>query len=302
VDGDERLFAERAIHKIIERALPEAGRDLNLETFSADSLDLAKLDGAVQAVPFLADRRVVVVRELGMARAPERRALWDIAQTVPDGNTLVLEDLTVVRKGTKPESFSALAGRSALRIDTTPNDDARIRFVEETLADLGAHAEPRVIATLAASEADLGSVRTDLEKLALLGVKITFAHLEPETLTTVEPKAWQYAAALAEGRAGEALAIAVDLFERDARSAAIPLLGALAAEYDLIWQVVRGAELEPRLRWRAGKLAPLARRLGERRARRGFDLAVRGFEAVVTGRADDPRTVVELVTAEAAKL
>lgn len=302
IDGDERLLAERAIARIIERTLPGAERDLNLETFPAESLEPAKLEAAVQAVPFLAERRVVVARELGTLRAPDRRTVWEIAQAVPEGNTLVLEDLTVVRKGGKPDSFATLAGRSALRIDTTANSDARVRFVEETLAELGAGAEPRVVATLAASESDLGSVRTDLEKLALTGSKITFAQLEAETLSTVEPKAWQFAAALAQGRAGEAMAIAVDLFEREPRSAAIPLLGALAAEYDLIWQVVRGAELEPRLRWRAGKLAPLARRLGERRARRGFELAVRGFEAVVTGRADDPRTVVELVTAEAARL
>ena len=253
-------------------------------------------------MPFLAERRVVVARDLGALRVADRRVVWDIAQKVPEGNTLVLEDLDVVRRGAKPESFATLAGRDALRIDTTPNADARVRFIEETLDELKMTAEPRVVATLAASEADLGSVRTDLEKLALLGSKITFAQLEAETLTTVEPKAWQYAAALVEGRAREALSIAVELFERDSRSAAIPLLGALAAEYDLIWQVVRGAELEPRVRWRAGKLAPLARRLGERRARRGFDLAVRGFEMIVTGQADDPRTIVELVTAEAAKL
>ena len=253
-------------------------------------------------MPFLADRRVVVVRDCGALRAPDRRAVWEVAQSVPEGNTLVLEDLAVVRKGAKPESFASLAGRSALRIDTTANSDARVRFVEETLGALGATADPRVIATLAAGEADLGAVRTDLEKLALLDTKITFAHLEAETLNTVEPKAWQYAAALVEGRAGEALAIAADLFERDSRGAAIPLLSALAAEYDLIWQVVRGIEVEPRFRWRVGKIGPLARRLGERRARRGFDLAVRGFEAVVTGRADDPRTIVELVTAEAARL
>jgi len=302
VDGNERLLAERAIAAIVDRLLPGAERDLNLETFTPETFDSGRLEGAVQAVPFLAERRVVVARDVGALRAPERRTVWEIAQNVPEGNTLVLEDLDVVRRGAKPESFSSLAGRAALRIETTANADARVRFIQETLEELKVTAEPRVIATLAAGEADLGSVRTDLEKLALLGAKITFAALEAETLTTVEPKAWQYAAALVEGRAGEALAIAVELFDRDARAAAIPLLGALAAEYDLIWQVVRGTELEPRLRWRAGKIAPLARRLGERRARRGFELAVRGFEMIVTGQADDPRTVVELVTAEAARL
>ncbi|MBV8602686.1 MAG: hypothetical protein JO359_14060, partial [Candidatus Eremiobacteraeota bacterium] len=258
--------------------------------------------GAVTAMPFLAERRLVVVRGCGTLRAQQRRELWTIAESVPEGNTLVLEDLAAVRRGAKPDSFASLAGRSALRIDTTPNADARHRFVQETLNALGATAEPRVIATLASSEADLAAVRTDLEKLALSGGKIAFAQLEAETLATVDPKAWQYAAALVEGRAAEALAVAAEMFERDARSAAVPLLAALAAEYDLIWQILEGAELEPRLRWRAGKLGPVARRLGELRARRGFDLAVRGFEALVTGRSDDPRVVVEMVTAEAASL
>ncbi|HUA10298.1 MAG TPA: hypothetical protein VMA98_13605 [Candidatus Acidoferrales bacterium] len=252
-------------------------------------------------MPFLAERRVVVLRDAGALRAPDRRSVWEVAQSVPEGNTLVIEDLAVVRRGAKPEGFASLAGRSALRIDTTASDDARIRFVHETLESLGVTAEPRVIATLGGGESDLGSVRTDLEKLALLGKQITFAQLEAEMLTTVEPKAWQYASALAMGRAGEALAHALDLFDRD-RGAATALLAALASEYDLIWQIVRGAELEPKSRWRAGKLAPLARRLGERRARRGFELALRGFEAVVTGRAEDPQTIVELVTAEAARL
>ncbi len=286
---------------ILERLLPEAARDLNLETFSPESLDVPKLQSAVSAMPFLAEHRVVVVRETGALRTAERKAIWEVAETVPEGNTLVLEDLSVARRGPKPESFAALAGRSALRIDTTPSADARVRFIEETLASLGAAAEPRAIAALAGGESDLGAVRTDLEKLALLDTKITFAHLEAEMLATVEPKAWQYAAALVEGRPAEALAHATDLFDRE-RSAGTALLGALAAEYDLIWQIVRGVELEPRFRWRAGKLAPLARRLGERRARRGFELAVRGFEAIVTGRVEDPKTIVELVTSEASKL
>jgi hypothetical protein len=47
-------------------------------------------------------------------------------------------------------------------------------------------------------------------------------------------------------------------------------------------------------------LRVLARRIGERRARYGLEAAVRGFEGLVSGRFDDPRTLVEVLTADIA--
>ena len=83
--------------------------------------------------------------------------------------------------------------------------------------------------------------------------------------------------------------------------ASVPMLAALAQEYGFVWELTRpGGGLPPRARWRERDLRAVARRLGERQARLGFERAVRGFEAVVTGRADDPRVVVEMATAAGA--
>jgi DNA polymerase III delta subunit len=257
---------------------------------------------AVNAMPFLADRRVVVVRNCQRLRAQPRRDLWAVAENVPAGNTLVLEDLFPPAKKTKPEPYGQLAGRKALRIDTTPNADVRERFVRETLERLGAKAQPRVIAMMADGDADLGALQNDLEKLALGGGTITIADLERESLSIEDPKAWQYAAAVVDGRAADALAIAFELFANDPRGAAVPLTKMLAEEFALLWELARsgGGELPPRHRWRERVLRPIARRVGERRARIGYEAAVRGFERVVTGQADDPRGLIELLTADLA--
>jgi hypothetical protein len=42
--------------------------------------------------------------------------------------------------------------------------------------------------------------------------------------------------------------------------------------------------------------------VGEQRARRAFERAIGAFDAIVTGRIDDPELVVELLTAELAGL
>jgi len=304
IEGTDTILAQRALEVLLDRLVPGDLRALNLDVLDGPATeDLSRVVAdAVAAMPFLAERRVVVVRGCERLRAQPRRDLWAVAETIPAGNALVLEDLFPPNKKTKPEPFGALAGRKGLRIDTTLSADVRERFVNETLAGLGATAEPRAIAALAESESDLGAIANDLEKLALAGKRITLAELERESLAVEDPKAWQYASALVEGRTAEALEIAFDCFANDARGAAVPLVSALATELGLIWELARpdGGALPPRHRWREGKLRAFARRIGPRRARFGFEAAVRGFEEIVTGRADDPRATVEVLTAEVA--
>jgi DNA polymerase III delta subunit len=307
IEGTERVLADRALEVILDRLLPLEVRDLNLTRFAAENLtEAASVREAVHAMPFLADRRVVVVAETQTMRSALRQDLLEVAKSVPDGNTLVLLDLLSPRSQ-RPVPFGTLAGRAALRVDTTAGEDARARFVEETLQRLAAQAEPRVVEELAHSEADLAAVRSDLEKLALAGKRITLKDLEREALAIEDPKAYKYASALAEGRIAEALAIAHEAFANDPRSAAIPLLSALATECNYLWELARpGGQLPSRARWRERFLRPIARRVGERRARIAYERAVRGIEAIVTGRAgsdpDDYRALVDRISVELSKL
>lgn len=302
IEGTERVLAERALEMVIDRALPPDMRDMNLERFPASQLDGGgRVREAIQAMPFLANSRVVAVTDAQTLKAAMRRELWDVAENVPDGNTLVICDLLSPRSQ-RPQPFGAMAGRSALRIDTTANEETRTRFIEETLNDLKVTAEPRVVSALAASEADLASVRNDLEKLALLGRKITYKDLEQESLTVEDPKAYQYAGALVEGRVADAMGIAREMFAND-RNAAVPLIYALATECGYLWELAReGGEIPARMRWRERALRPIAMRVGEQRARRAYERAVAAFDSIVTGKVDDPELVVDMLTAELSAL
>lgn len=307
VEGTEQLLAQRAVETVVERLLPEEPRDLNLVRLRADEIgDAARVREAVQAMPFLAEHRVVIVNDAHQLRAQERRDLWEAAQSVPEGNTLVIVDLLSPRTQ-RPQSFGAIAGRSALRIDTTATVETRRRFVVETLGELKASAAPAVISALTESSADLAAVRNDLEKLALGGKRIALADLERESLATLDPKAYRYASALVEGKTARAFEIASELFALDPRGAAIPLLSALAVEYALLWDLARpGGRAPARFQWRERVLRPIARRVGEARARNAYERAVHGMEAIVTGRAgsdpDEYRALVERISAECAML
>jgi len=307
VEGAQRVLAERALEILLDRLLPAEVRDLNLARFSADDAgEPAPVAEALAAMPFLADRRVVVVTETQTMRAAPRRELWELAQNVPDGSTLVLVDLLPAR-GKGPQSFGVLAGRAALRIDTSANAETRARFVAETLERLNAKADPRVVDELAYSDAELSAVRNDLEKLALGGKKITLKDLERETLALPDPKAYKFADAVVEGKTRVAMSIAHELFEGD-RGAGVALLSALATACKNLWELARpgGGQLFGRDVWSGRVLRPLAPRVGERRARIAYERVVRGLEAIVTGRAgndpDDHRTLVDRITIELSRL
>ena len=307
IEGTERTLADRALEVVLDRLLPADMRELNLARFTADDAgETARVREALQAMPFLAEHRVVVVSDTQTMRAEPRRGLWAVAQEVPEGNTLILLDLLSPR-AKQPQPFGVLAGRAALRIDTSGNDETRARFVEETLQRLNAKAEPRVVDELTRSAADLGAVRSDLEKLALAGKKITLKDLEREALVIADPKNYEYARALTEGRVAKALAIADELFSNDPRNAAVPMLLALATEFNYMWEMARPqGQLPDRWRWREPYIRPLAKRVGERRARAAFERVVHGIGAIVTGRAgndpDDHRTLVDRLTVELAAL
>lgn len=301
IEGTQRVLAERALEVLLERLLPAETRDLNLERFAPDdATDAGRLREALQAMPFLSERRVVVVDNAQTLKAQARRDLLAIAEESPDGNTLVIVDL-VSPRSERPQAIGAALGRAALRIDTTATDDVRVRFVEETLSRLGAQADVRAVDALARGE-DLAAVRNDLEKLALSGRKISLREVEDEALSVEDPKIYRYAGNLVEGCIADALAIAHECFEADPRCG-VALLSMLATECGYLWELTRPAGvLPPRLKFRERTLRGIARRVGERRARQAYERAVHAVEAIVTGRAGgeagDQRAFVDRISVE----
>ena len=79
IEGVERILADRALELIIEKALPAETRDLNLDRFNAPSLEeVDRLREAVQAMPFLATSRLIVVNE-----GPGRKGHYDHSACLP---------------------------------------------------------------------------------------------------------------------------------------------------------------------------------------------------------------------------
>jgi DNA polymerase III subunit delta len=89
VCGEDDFQKNDAVRKLIDTATEPAMRDFNLEIKRAQDTDAKSLDAALSALPMMADRRVVVIRDVSALKKDARKVL-DRYMTNPSPDVLVL--------------------------------------------------------------------------------------------------------------------------------------------------------------------------------------------------------------------
>lgn len=116
--GADDYLKEDKVRAIVARATDPSTRDFNLEVLRGAELDVAALATALEALPLLAERRVVVLREPGAMKKPVRERLDRHLASPP------------------PEVLLLLVAPAAAKADTALTSHARVAAVEfKPLAD-----------------------------------------------------------------------------------------------------------------------------------------------------------------------
>lgn len=87
--GDDDYLKEEAVQQLIDAAVDPGLRDFNLETRRGADLDAGALGSLLGTPPMMADRRMVVVRDVGALKKDARQAL-DRYLASPAPDTVVL--------------------------------------------------------------------------------------------------------------------------------------------------------------------------------------------------------------------
>jgi DNA polymerase-3 subunit delta len=160
--GDDEYLKDEELKRVIEAAVDPATRDFNFEVLRGAELDAETLGTMVSTPPMMADRRVVVIREV-TALKKEARAALDKYLKAPASDLLLL---LVAAAGAK--SDAALA-KTTIAVEFAPLTGNRIPkwiayYVEH---DLGATITPCAVTLLQeAAGTDLTQLRVELDKLA----------------------------------------------------------------------------------------------------------------------------------------
>lgn len=110
IHGSEELLLERAVRRLKDRLAKVADLDFNMETFDGDAVTADEIVNAANTMPFMSDRRLVVVRGVDKMPPAEQGALADYAKDPALFTALVLVASKVNRGSRLYKAVDALGG------------------------------------------------------------------------------------------------------------------------------------------------------------------------------------------------
>jgi len=164
VSGSEPLLAEQAVEILVSQAIPAETRDFNLSVFSGDDEAAQQFLAQAQSFPFMAERRIVVVRrfeKMNFDLRGENALLAYLAKPAP---TTVL---VLVGKLDRRKKLTQAIEKSACTVDVTELPEralpgwVRSRFAEQKIRIRERSAE-RLVQLVGTSLLDL---RNEIDKV-----------------------------------------------------------------------------------------------------------------------------------------
>lgn len=160
--GTDDFLKEERVRALIARATDPSTRDFNLEQLRGAECDAARLSSALEAMPMLADRRVVILRDPDAMKKPASERLARYLKSPAADMCLVL----VVPGGTKPEA-DQLRTASAVEFRSLTEDELGIWLAQQAQQACGTTIIPAAAALLASYGGnDLALLSGELRKLA----------------------------------------------------------------------------------------------------------------------------------------
>ncbi len=205
--GPEDVLKDEALHAILDRALDPSLRDFNFDQRSAGQLDAETVHALCNTLPMLAERRVVVLRDIeAWKRKAAARSEFLRYLEHPSPDTVV-----ILIQGSAEEGEDKELAKSAytVRFDALPPERAS-RWVLHHAGKLGLALEPDAVEHLIRSVGtDLGPLASELAKLASLPAEHPLTVEQVGELVGVRSgeTQWDWRAAVLDDQSGRAVTL-----------------------------------------------------------------------------------------------
>jgi DNA polymerase-3 subunit delta len=158
--GDDDFLKEESVRALIERATDAGTRDFNLDSWRGGELDAGSIGVALDSLPMMAARRVLVIRDVAALGRPERIALTNHLRRPSAGILLVL----VANAGTRPDA-ALLADAQAIEFKRL-DDEALRKWIARRARSIDTMIDPRAMELLCqVAGNDLALLAGEIDKL-----------------------------------------------------------------------------------------------------------------------------------------
>jgi DNA polymerase III subunit delta len=234
--GDEPYLVERAVKKLLERAVDPSFRDFNLNVFYGNECKGDEAFSAAQTLPMFADRRVVLIKKGGDLSAGAQEILLSYLQDPSPSTSLVLQAEKV--DGRK-KFFAEFKKRGEVVEFKRPYENQLGPYVRDEVRAAGKKIDPAAAELLGYLVGNnLQELVSQIEKLCIycgkkeqIGVDDVKAIVSDTKVESV----FEFTDALGSKDLPKALRLLTILLQDG--EAPLKVLGAVARHYRQLWQV-----------------------------------------------------------------
>ncbi|TNF46203.1 DNA polymerase III subunit delta [bacterium] len=161
--SSEQLLLDEAVDDLRDQAIPPESRDLNYLALYGWDAEIGTVLEFLQTIPFLADRRMLVIREI--QKLSDWKKLLDYLKDPNPGSCLVMTSSELRRKD---PAFKSLSRHSSVSELKRPYDKALIGWVVRRFRGSGKlidHELANLLVMIAGSS--LSTLSTEVEKVVL---------------------------------------------------------------------------------------------------------------------------------------
>ena len=321
--GDDGFSAHEALGELLESVGPPEVRDANVTRLEASEFSIERFGAAAMVVPFLADRRVVVVSGLlsaaegsraqrgrgrAAAAADPAAGLVELLEALPPTTDAVFLDGKLTPSNPLRGAIRKLGPeRATVREFPALRRDALDAWVRQRAEAKGAQIEQRAVALLVEHVgSDLWTLDSEIEKLAIYcaGRPVTAEDVGALVSQTREASIFALVDAVMENRTDAALKVMSRLLGGGTTAQAqIAMIARQARMVALAQELARsqvarddwGKRLGTSSDFVVRKVADQARRFPPEAVRRLYGLLVEADLAMKTGGASDELALTELI-------
>jgi len=234
--GEEPYLVERAVKKLLERAVDPGFKDFNLNVFYGNECKGEEVFGAAQTLPMFAERRVVLVKKGGDLPAGAQEILLPYLQDPCPGTCLILQAEKV--DGRK-KFFAEFKKRGEAVEFKRPYENQLGPYVRDEVRAAGKKidgAAAELLAYLVGN--NLQELVSQIEKLCVYCGKkdsIDIADVKAIVSDTKVESVFEFTDALGSKDLSKALRMLTSLLQDG--EAPLRILGAVARHYRQLWQV-----------------------------------------------------------------